>query len=169
MNFLDLYRKYNQWHRNLPREVGHIAVNHFLKSFDKEGLEGEPKWVQRKDGTSAGDRSTRRALLVKSGALRRSIRIARLNSNSVSIGSDMIYAKIQNEGGTTNPTVTPKMRKHAWAMYKKTKNIFWKNLATTKKTQLVVNIPARPFMKITFALKQEIRQHIRQSLSQAFL
>lgn len=169
MNFLDLYRKYNQWRNNLPKEIGNIAVNHFLKSFDNEGLEGEPKWVQRKDGTSAGDRTTRRALLVKSGLLRRSIRIARLTSNSVSVGSDMIYAKIQNEGGTTYPSVTPKMRKYAWAMYKKTNNIFWKNLATTKKTNLVVNIPARPFMKITVALKEEIKQHIKQSLSQSFL
>jgi phage gpG-like protein len=162
MTFEQIAQKLKQQLAKLPQEVGNIAVNYFLESFQKEGLEGEPAWTPRKDGTSTGDRTTRRNLLVKTGKLRRSIRIVRLTANSVTIGSDMPYAKIQNEGGTTHPKVTPKSRKYAWAMYKKTGSSFWKAMATTKKTSLTVVIPARPFMRITRALRNKIDAHIKR-------
>jgi hypothetical protein len=51
------------------------------------------------------------------------------------------YAKIQDEGGTTHPTVTPRMRKWAWWAFYKFKEERFKWLALTKQSQLTVNIP----------------------------
>ena len=51
------------------------------------------------------------------------------------------YARIQDEGGTTHPTVTPRMRKWAWWAFYKFKEERFKWLALTKQSQLTVNIP----------------------------
>jgi phage gpG-like protein len=166
MTFDQIARDFKQKFSKLPKEIGDVAVNYFLDGFQREGLEGEPKWQPRKG--SSGGRTERRNLLVKTGKLRRSIRIVRLTSTSVSIGSDMPYAQIQNEGGTTHPTISEKSRKYFWAMYKKTGSQFWKNMATTKKTNLTVNIPARPFMKITPALRNIINRHILKRITEVF-
>ena len=154
--------------QTLPTEVGEVAVNHALEAFKNEGLEGEPKWPARKDGTSSGSRTSRRNLLVKSGRLRGSIRILRKTTTSVTIGTKVKYAAIQNFGGTTHPQITAKMRRFAWSQYHKTGDIFWRNLATTKQSKLTVKIPARPFIKVTPALKREIREFVRSKIRVLF-
>ena len=52
------------------------------------------------------------------------------------------YASIQDKGGTTHPTVTPKMRKWAWYMFRKYGEDKFKGIALTKKQKLTVRIPA---------------------------
>lgn len=52
------------------------------------------------------------------------------------------YAHIQDVGGTTHPTVTPRMRSWAWAMFYKTGLDKYKGIALTKKKKLDVKIPA---------------------------
>jgi hypothetical protein len=52
------------------------------------------------------------------------------------------YAKYQDEGGTTHPTVTKRMRGWAWYMYAKWKEERFRWLALTKKSKLDVVIPA---------------------------
>ena len=52
------------------------------------------------------------------------------------------YARMQDEGGTTHPRVTPRMRRWAWAMYSQYHEGLYKGLALTKKDRLTVNIPA---------------------------
>ncbi len=52
------------------------------------------------------------------------------------------YARIQDEGGTTHPRVTPRMRRFGWAMFKKTGDPIYKAIALTKKDRLDVRIPA---------------------------
>jgi|GEM_PF-3543874 len=44
---------------------------------------------------------------------------ASVGTNLMASGVSSKYAKIQDEGGVTHPTVTPKMRKWAWFMYRK--------------------------------------------------
>jgi len=59
------------------------------------------------------------------------------------------YAKIQDVGGTTHPTVTPRMRRWAWAMYAQWGEERYKWLALTKKSKLTVNIwPSKWFTSI---------------------
>jgi len=50
------------------------------------------------------------------------------------------YAKIQDEGGTTHPRVTKRMRGWAWFMYRKTDDDMYKGIALTKKSKLDVVI-----------------------------
>jgi phage gpG-like protein len=159
-----------KWKNNKPRlmrEIGELVVNDALKNFKDEAFEGQ-KWKPRKDGSSTGDRGGRRNLLVKSGKLRRSIRVTKATANSVSVGSDVPYAKIHNEGGVTNPKVTPRSRRFFWAMYKKTGNPRFKAMATTKQNSFRVNIPARPFLKITPKLKEKIKAKINETIFKGF-
>ena len=77
---------------------------------------------------------------------------------TVTIYNNVLYAAIHNEGGTTHPKVTHKMRRYAWARYyeagggnskkKKRKGKgqespeaqMWKGLALTKKQTLNIKI-----------------------------
>ncbi len=86
----------------LPRDVGNEALLFFLNQFKKEETPEGKSWPQRKaDGE--GVRSSRRALLVKSGRLRKSIRLTKVISNSVTIGTNVSFAKYHNEGTERMP------------------------------------------------------------------
>jgi phage gpG-like protein len=82
-------------------EMGAIGQNHFVKSFQKQGFDNVTleKWKPRKD-TRMDRGKPNRAILVKSGALRRSIRRVPVGRYAVNIVSDMPYAKIHNDGLT---------------------------------------------------------------------
>lgn len=86
--------------------MGTDAKNHFVKSFRNQGFEDQTiqRWQSRKR-TSYRTRSgrvvddTNRAILVKSGDLRRSVRIISKGYRSIVLGSDLPYAQIHNDGG----------------------------------------------------------------------
>lgn len=169
--------------KTLPQEVGNITRNNFLDNFRKEAFNNE-KWKPR----LYDEGGKKRNLLVKSGALRRSIRVTVAQWGNVRVGSNMEYAQIHNEGGTTHPNVTPKMRKFAWAMYYKGRGkadkledstrdsdirkwrketnaySFWKALALTKKTKLTVKIPRRQYMGKDPELEKQIIAQIERRL-----
>jgi phage gpG-like protein len=83
--------------KSLPREAGNVALFFFNEQFKKQSTPEDQKWKQRKDG------DTTRNLLVKSGRLRKSIRILRKTTNSVTIGTNVPYAKYHNEGTARIP------------------------------------------------------------------
>ena len=88
---------------NFVVEMGTDAKNHFIKSFRNQGFEDKSivKWkprrgeiigsgiakVRRKDKSS-------RAILVKTGDLRRSIKVLNKSYRSITLGSDLPYAQI---------------------------------------------------------------------------
>jgi phage gpG-like protein len=76
------------------------------------------------------------------------------------------YAQIHNDGGTTHPTVTKKMRRWAWAMYFETGDPMFKNIALTKKTKLDVKIPQRKFMGESATLERGIKHLIDYEVKQ---
>lgn len=82
--------------------MGKTAKTFFYDSFRKQGFEDKTvtKWAPRKKD----DKRAGRAILVKSGDLRRSIRFDTVNKSnlSVRIASDLPYARIHNEGLTGN-------------------------------------------------------------------
>jgi len=93
---------------------------------------------------------------------------AKVGTNLAGAGISSKYARIQDEGGVTHPTVTPRMRRWAWFMYRKEQGIQRRELrrilpglsgaqvretarmgaskylgiALTKKTKLDVTVPA---------------------------
>jgi phage gpG-like protein len=95
-NLNGLKAKYKQTVTRLPRLLGATAVEYVHGNFRAQGFvdKGTDKWKPRKR-TDTG-----RAILVKSGALRRDIRVRGTGPNYVIVGTSLPYASIHNEGGT---------------------------------------------------------------------
>ena len=91
---------------NAVVEIGNTAKNFFVENFRKQGFDDKTvqRWKPRKrttyrtkSGRIVND--TTRAILVKEGDLRRSIiRVPNRAAMSVKIQTDLIYAKVHNEG-----------------------------------------------------------------------
>lgn len=76
--------------------MGVEAKNFFIENFDKQGFdnEGVDAWEKRVDDEEPG-----RKILIKTGDLRRSIKVTNQTTDSVTIGAvDNDYAKYINEG-----------------------------------------------------------------------
>lgn len=82
-----------------------------------------------------------------------------LSMDTVTVISDLIYSKIQNEGGKIK--VTEKMRRFFWSQFYKTNDSFWKNMALTKKEY--ITIPDRPYLKITDNLIEFAKQELNKN------
>jgi phage gpG-like protein len=80
---------------SMVNSMGVMAKNHFTANFRKQGFddEGVEAWKPRKKRERAG-----RAILVKSGRLRRSINFRKKGKWSVVIATDVPYARRHNEG-----------------------------------------------------------------------
>lgn len=95
---LDLSKKSSQLtklvRRDLPKIVGIEGVNFSKKAFRRQGWQdsGFRKWKARKNKKDRG-----RAILVKSGDLRRSIK-KQIGNKRVIISSNLIYAPVHNYG-----------------------------------------------------------------------
>lgn len=83
----------------IPRRAGVLAVNFSKDRFRHQGwFDRAPEpWAKRKKGWGKAERPGR-AILVKSGRLRRSIRVVSTSPDRVVIGTDVPYAKAHNEG-----------------------------------------------------------------------
>jgi len=85
--------------------MGVEAKKHFVSSFRNQGFTDESfkRWQSRKGEVSGFGVSKKskggRAILVKSGALRRSVKVLNKNYNSVTLGSSLPYAELHNDGG----------------------------------------------------------------------
>jgi len=88
-------KKYEAEIDSMVNTMGVMAKNHFTANFRKQGFEDEAvqAWTPRKKRERAG-----RAILVKSGRLRRSINFRKKGKWSVVIGTDVPYAQRHNEG-----------------------------------------------------------------------
>lgn len=79
-------------------DVGNTAKTFFVENFRKQGFDDKnvQKWKPRK----VADKRAGRAILVKTGDLRRSIirNPANRAALTVKISTDLAYAKIHNEG-----------------------------------------------------------------------
>lgn len=178
--FIDLIRRKQAkltdlMHRKMPVLAGNIAKRHIEEDFRKGGFthDGFRKWKETKRQKSGGKGAGARygPLLSGRNYLSGSIEYTPGDAR-VTVFTRAPYAGVHNWGGILRPTVTPKMRKFAWAMYyketgikRKMKNggkarkqreenasqeaLNWKRLALTQKTKLTVTIPQRQFMPST--------------------
>ena len=111
----DSFKKVEQQVRRavsqLPRIIGAVAVRFSDDNFRKGGFDGDSfiPWAQRKQA----QKGKGRAILIKSGRLRRSVRVLRTGQDHVVIGTDVPYARAHNEG--FNGTVT--VRSHTRNTY----------------------------------------------------
>ena len=166
----------------LPKVVGRMAMDHFQDNFYKGGFVngGLHPWKPAKRLSSGLRGAAYRYGTLLSGDkhLFNSIKYIP-GEGRVKVSNDMRYAPIHNWGGTVNPTVTDKMRRHAWYMYYKsigkkkktakgkkkggstatpenTQAQFWKRLALTKKSKLNVKMPQRQFLGESAELSEKI-------------
>ena len=167
--------------RKMPVLAGNIAKRHIEEDFSKGGFtyNGFRKWQETKRQKSGGaDAGSRYGPLLSGRNLLAGSIEYTPGDGVVTVFTRAPYAGVHNWGGILQPTVTPQMRKFAWAQhYKeagddKKKDTSWKRLALTKKTKLTVRIPQRQFIskepgpelakKIDNKLEQEIRKIIYQ-------
>lgn len=148
-------------YKTLPRKIAVAAVNFSKESFRQQGWQdgGLQKWKPRKMTT--GRKSDNRAVLVKSGRLRRSIRATSVTDRQIVIGTDVPYAQIHNEGftGEITQNVGTHTRKEHTRSGRKVQAATIR--AYTRKRKL--NMPKRQFMGPSETLNRQIGDSIRQT------
>lgn len=160
-------------YRTLPDKAGTVAVNFFKNRFREQNWidnHTEP-WKRRK---RRGKKDSGRAVLTKTGRLRRSIRKGTLTPDYVVIETDVPYARAHNEGfrGTVNVRVHKRSRtgmvnkgKHGTGIYSvKTRKERMRTLRVREVTNTHwvqshtrrMNIPRRRFMGPSTYLNRNI-------------
>ena len=174
----------NLMRRQMPVLAGQMAVSHFKANFRQGGFvnNGLQAWQKSKRiGKAKGAEGSYKTLLSGRNHLYNSTNYIPGDAR-VTIQNNVEYAAIHNEGGTieSNPTVTPKMKKFAWAKYyealngqKPNKNTpipedaqRWRNLALTKKTKLNIRavMPKRQFIGESKELNDKIQAKLEEKL-----
>jgi len=175
----------NLMRRRMPVIAGQAAKSHFQDNFRKSGFvdNGLKPWMpaKRLSGSGKGAASNYKTLTSGRNHLFGSIKYIPGDA-AVTIRNDVEYAAIHNEGGrvNTHPTVTPKMKKFAWAKYyealggrKPAKNATvpedaarWRALALTKKTKLNIKyiMPKRQFIGESEELNDKISEKLDKEL-----
>ena len=179
----------------LPRKVGIIAVQYFKQNFRDSGfLDGGLRpWKKSQRELRGGmGASARYKTLTSARNHLMSSTQAHIGQGEVSIENPVPYAVIHNEGGTivSNPTITPKMRKYAWAMAYKLSGRKrgstgkrgkrtgsdkeaipeeakkWMALALTKKTKIKIRakMPKRQFIGESRELMQKVSKEVNDSI-----
>lgn len=96
-NFKTVQRNFLQMKRDLPKVIANDALRFFLDSFTKQGWDdgGLKKWKKRKV-----NKGKNRAILVKSGRLRRDVRRSQTSAtfNLIKFVVDNPYAHVHNNG-----------------------------------------------------------------------
>ena len=135
INFKAIEQRFQKMKRDAPRLIAGIAVEHYKKSFRDGGFTDDrlQPWKARKRGNKADRRTNkRRAILVDSGDLRRSIRARKFSFSEIAVGSyGTKYATFHNKG----TRILPK-RQFVGASHKMNLNI---RLLIRKKIKIVLS------------------------------
>lgn len=147
--------------RTLPTRVGREIVSFARERFRHENYldRTAQKWKPRAQADTQAKRRGRRNLLVQSGRLRRSIRVLRRTSDSVSVGSEVPYAAIHNYGGEVQHPGSPYIvvaGKAVWLKREtaKARKAAGKYVKTSKPHS--IRIPQRQFLGDSHELRQRI-------------
>jgi phage gpG-like protein len=177
LNFAGQLQAFSKFKNAYPRYVGNMAVNFYKDSFKRQGyIESTSikRWDKRKNNTKGKGR----AILVKTGRLRRSIRIIRSGLGFVVVGSDVPYARIHNEGGWIKTTQNigsftrkaHKRKKHSrtWKGAKqniKASQVIQSNISAHSR-KVNTEIPQRQFMGASPFLIRRIMMNTEYKLKQ---
>ena len=106
-NFDKKIREIQKKRQTLPIKIAGIAKRHFQDSFKNQGFTDvklDP-WQSRKTKNKSDRRTAKkRAILVDSGHLRRSINIVKASFNKIEVGSTGVsYARYHNRGDKPQP------------------------------------------------------------------
>lgn len=147
----------------LPRMAGVVAVNFSKERFRSQNwLSSTSKpWQSRKRQIKG-----KRGVLIRSGRLKRSIRIVMTSHNSVTIGTDVPYAQIHNEGGRVNVTqnVSSHNRKAHSRRRKGRKESVKAHQVQAHNRKVNFIIPQRQFLGNSTVLDRQIEQTLNNEL-----
>ncbi len=148
--------------RSLPTYVGTQAVNFSKRSFKRQGFVDErfKKWPSRK----RKQKGRKRSVLVKSGALRRGIRIVKKEPNAVTIGNNLPYARVHNEGFKGSQRIRAHKRNVSKAFGRKLKQPVTANVKAHNRK---MNTPQRKFMGKSQFFAKRIEKNIAHKLNRA--
>ena len=149
-------REFRRFLKTAPTLIGNVALNFYQDSWNRQGFLDRrvEKWKPR---AVSDKRRGSRKLLVKTGKLRRSLRM-KTSGYRIQIYTDIPYAQIHNEGGRITGTV--RVRQHT----RRTRS----GRVTVRKHTRRVNtrIPKRQFMGPSQTLDKRIEWHLTKSLDQ---
>jgi len=166
----------------MPIIAGRMAKDHFQDNFRKGGFvdKGLKKWPAAKRLGSGSKSASANYGTLLSGRNHLFSSVSYTPGKArVRVYNETPYASTHNFGETVEPTVTPRMRRFAWAKYyeagggKKTggngkrkgkkaasgendEARFWKNFALTKKKKLSIKMPERKFLGESQTLNSKI-------------
>ena len=173
-------------------DVGNTAKVFFVESFRKQGFDDKSveRWKPRKkktyrtrSGKVVDD--TTRAILVKTGDLRRSIirNPANRAALTIKISTDLAYAKIHNDGGTINKAGFAGLMYYREVATNLATRKTLKRFASTKGKKAnrathamevnvgahTINMPKRQFMGDSYNLNEKVKAVIVKRLDKVFL
>lgn len=168
-DFARLQKRYKKGFKKLLRESANETANFFQDNITKQvNVRGVP--MRKRVYTPEGRKG--RKVLIKSGNLRRSIRVESISGNTATISSNLPYSALQNDGGQQK--ITPRQRKFFWAKHyeavrrdgggRRRRNEdadFWRNMAL-KKSPIKFN--KRRFMGNSRRLERKINAFIQNEL-----
>lgn len=162
----------NKLIKNIIKDIDIELMDEFDRNFERKGF-FDRKWPQTKLQNRRG------SLMMRSGALRRSIK-SRVIGNRIFYNSSVPYANLQNDGGEIR--VTNKMKSFFWAMFYKANNASqsgskkrkkkltqeaeqWRNLALMK-TGDKITIQQRQFIgdhsRVKAVVKEVMDDHLEE-------
>lgn len=166
--------------RNLPPRIGKQAVLFTKQRFAAANWvdNNTEQWPKRKPVKH--DKRPGRALLVNTGRLRNSIRVTKTTPNSVTIGTDVPYAGVHNNGfrGSINIPAHTRQRvirttvrgsfKGTAIKRKKATLELLANETTVKAHTRRVNMPRRRFIGNSAVLMKQINRLIMAEIGRVF-
>lgn len=166
----DIAFRYRKLVAAAPRIVATVATNFFKRNFELQGFPsgaGLDRWPARKAGAK---RNSRRALLIDTGALRRSIRPIVIGTRHVIVGSSLPYARGHNEGMDTTMNVT--VRSHQRGAHtrrsaggkRRTVRVSAHGVSSFTRMQRI-RLPRRQFIGATPALDRAITREFTRRIN----
>lgn len=182
--FSELARRYRELRKKLPKQISVIAAGHFKDNFRRQGyleLGSVVPWPKRKKK----QKGSRRAILVKSGRLRRGIRAEGFNYTYAKVINGVPYAAAHNTGMVingranvgqfnrqahtrrrfqTDEVSAPSAREAKYVKKQTGTSQVKAHTVGAHTRQMNTTLPARPFMITTPDLLEDIELHFFEEI-----
>lgn len=158
-------KKFQRDKKQLPLILGNLAKNHFISGFNSGGGKTNDSISGWKDRRF---RDGGRATLVKSGKLKRDIKVRQKSFRRTVVGTGGMtndYAEAHNEG--TSYAVTAKQRKFFIAQYKNSsgaKKEAWRKMIGAK----TITIPKREYIGDSRVLEKKLMNRIYKEVNESW-
>lgn len=161
----------------LPKKLGQAAETHFRASFKSQGFTDRAlvKWKPRaKPPRTKTGKEKPHTILYNHGLLRNSVRLVRYTWNDIQVvagGQHVPYARIHNEGGTINKTVSVRAfdrRAHIRTTKRGKRVKVGPGTVRPFSRHMNTVIPRRQFMGESHVLRMEMRGIILKAIVEPF-